>query len=379
MARAKSPRSVQQPTAETPTLPAVNRIIHGNSLEVLAGFPAHAVDLIFADPPFNINYKYDLYRDNRSAQEYVEFTHNWIAACMRVLKPTGSFYIAIGDEFVADIRKTIDAVGGHFRNWIVWHVTFGQAMQKKFSRSHFHILYFTASAQGFTFNADAVRVPSARQTTYNDRRANKSGKLPDDTWILRPQEDDRFFHPDQDTWYLPRICGTFGERQGWHNCQMPEALLERIILASSAPGQLVLDPFSGSGTTCVVAKKLGRQYVGIELSENYVRQSSARLESSPHSNGKLPFATEPPAEEAPLPASIVADLRACGYGGDPERFREAVAEVLFSAYGSWTVDDLLCHPTEALKFCEVIRAKFGKPFTEPVILKTLLKMRKRGG
>ena len=105
-------------------------------------------------------------------------------------------------------------------------------------------------------------MPSARQTTYADRRANPDGKLPDDTWVLRPQETTDRFQPDGDTWYVARVCGTFKERTG-HPCQMPEAVLERIIRVSTNPGDLVLDPFAGSGTTLAVAKKLGRRLPGL--------------------------------------------------------------------------------------------------------------------
>jgi site-specific DNA-methyltransferase (adenine-specific) len=147
---------------------------------------------------------------------------------------------------------------------------------KKFNRSHAHIFYYVVDPKRFTFNADVIRVPSARQTTYADRRANPLGKLPDDTWVLRPQEDERFFQPDTDTWYVSRVCGTFKERTG-HPCQMPEALLERIIRVASNPGDLVLDPFAGSGTTLVAAKRLGRRYLGIELSGEYADKVRKRL------------------------------------------------------------------------------------------------------
>jgi DNA modification methylase len=143
--------------------------------------------------------------------------------------------------------------------------------KRKFNRSHAHILYYVADPKHFTFNAAAVRVPSARQTTYADRRANPAGKLPDDTWVLRPQEDARCFPVDSDTWYAARVCGTFKERTP-HPCQMPEAVLERIIRVSSNSGDLVLDPFAGSGTTLAVAKRLGRRYLGIELSAEYAER-----------------------------------------------------------------------------------------------------------
>ena len=194
-----------------------------------------------------------------------------------MLKPAGSFYVAIGDEYAAETKVRLDALGLTLRNWIVWHYTFGVHCTKKFTRSHAHIFYYVVSPKHFTFNADAVRVPSARQTTYADRRANPLGRVPDDTWVLRPQEDDRFFPPDGDTWYVPRVCGTFKERVA-HPCQMPEAVLERIIKASSDPGDLVLDPFAGSGTTLAAAKRLGRRYVGVELSSEYAERARRRLE-----------------------------------------------------------------------------------------------------
>src|SRR3569832_1804129 len=147
------------------------------------------------------------------------------------------------------------------------------------AKSHTHILYFTKDEREFTFNADAVRVASARQTTYADARANPKGKLPDDTWYLRPQEvDGNNFLPDQDTWYESRLSGTFKEREGWHGCQMPVAVLDRIIKAASNPGDLVLDPFNGSGTTVVAAALQGRKYVGIDQSEAYVSYARKRLD-----------------------------------------------------------------------------------------------------
>ena len=105
----------------------------------------------------------------------------------------------------------------------------------------------------------AVRVPSARQTTYADKRANPKGKVPDDVWSFS------------------RLCGTFKERVQWHPCQMPEKVLERIISVSSNEGDLVLDPFSGSGTTCTAAALLGRRYLGIDISEKYVTESTQRI------------------------------------------------------------------------------------------------------
>jgi len=238
------------------------------------------VDLIFADPPFNIGYQYDQYDDKLEHQRYVRWTRQWMTACCRILAQHGSFWIAIGDDYAAEVRVMARRLNLVMRNWIVWYYTFGQNTRRKFCRSHTHILYFVKDAKHFIFNDSAIRVPSARQTTYNDRRANRAGRLPDDTWILRPQEMPEAFGADEDTWHFSRVCGTFKERQGFHGCQMPEKLLARIIETASNPDQLVLDPFSGSGTTAVVAAQLGRQYIGIDLSDNYVNQARERLRQS---------------------------------------------------------------------------------------------------
>src|SRR5262249_17445015 len=153
------------------------------------------VDLAFADPPFNIGYEYDQYDDRKAKAEYLAWTEKWLAAVRRVLKPTGSFYVAIGDGEAGGDKGRLGPLGPTMRNWIVWHYTFGVSCTRKFNRSHAHIFYYVADPAHFTFRADAVRVPSARQTTYADRRANPKGKLPDDTWVLRPQEEARCFPP----------------------------------------------------------------------------------------------------------------------------------------------------------------------------------------
>lgn len=254
-----------------------NEILTGDCLQMLPGLSEESVDLIFADPPFNIGYSYDVYHDRKAAADYLAWTEKWLAAVRRVLSPKGSIFVAIGDEFAAEMKIRLDACGLTMRNWIVWHYTFGVSCTKKFNRSHAHILYYVADPKRFTFNPDSIRVPSARQTTYADRRANPRGKLPDDTWVLRPQESSNHFLPQGDTWYASRVCGTFRERTA-HPCQMPEAVLERIIRVASNPNDLVLDPFAGSGTTLAVAKRLGRRFLGIELSEQYSDGIRKRLQ-----------------------------------------------------------------------------------------------------
>jgi DNA modification methylase len=237
----------------------LNKIICGDCIEVLSGAEKPFADLIFADPPFNIGYKYDKYDDQVAGDKYIDWTRKWMSACKKVLKPAGSFYIAIGDDYAANVKLIGEEIGLVMRNWIIWHYTFGQQTKDKFARSHTHIFYFVNDRKNLTFNDYAVRVPSDRQLIYDDRRANPAGKMPDDVW-----EDSR-------------VCGTFKERAGWHPCQMPESLLMRIIAVSSNQGDCVLDPFIGSGTTAVAAQKLQRNYVGIEISQDYAEKAKQRL------------------------------------------------------------------------------------------------------
>lgn len=266
----------------------VNQIVNADSIQWLNERPEGWVDLVFADPPFNIGYLYHGYDDRKKTEDYLDFSRQWMKAVHRALSPTGSFYLAIGDDYAADLcviaRREL---GFNLRNWLIWHYTFGQQPKRKFARSHTHILYFTKDEAEFTFNFDAIRVASARQTTYADARANPKGKLPDDVWFLRPQEaPEPHFAPECDTWNVSRVCGTFKEREGWHGCQMPIGVLNRIIAASSNPGDLVLDPFNGSGTTVVAAALLGRKYIGIDQSKEYVGYAQSRLDHALQSAGK---------------------------------------------------------------------------------------------
>ncbi len=238
----------------------LNKIICGDCIEWLGQIEQPFADLVFADPPFNIGYKYDKYYDKRKKENYIAWTKQWMTLCRDVLKPHGSFYIAIGDDYAANVKVIADEIGLTMRNWIIWHYTFGQQTKSKFARAHTHIFYFVKDSKNFTFNDHAVRVPSDRQLLYNDRRANPLGKIPDDVW-------------NTDS----RVCGTFNERVQWHPCQMPENLLKRIIAASSNEADCVMDPFSGSATTAAAALQMGRNYVGIEVSENYAEQSRQRL------------------------------------------------------------------------------------------------------
>lgn len=270
-----------------------NTIHHRDCIQGMNSLLPGSVDLAFADPPFNIGYDYDVYDDKKERDEYLKWSKEWIGAVHRVLKSDGTFWLAIGDEYAAELKIASQEIGFHCRSWVIWYYTFGVNCARKFTRSHAHLFYFVKDPNNFTWRGDELenRIPSARQLVYGDRRANARGRLPDDTWvlngqlgddstwILRPQDLPDGFSAQEDTWFFSRVAGTFKERAGFHGCQMPEQLLGRIIRTCSHEGETVLDPFSGSATTLAVAKKLGRQYLGFDLSREYVKQGTARLKS----------------------------------------------------------------------------------------------------
>jgi len=269
-------------------------IVHGDCVAGMLALPAGSVDLVFADPPFNIGYKYDVYQDKRESEHYLDWSREWISAVYQVLKSDGALWLAIGDEYAAELKVLSQEIGFTCRSWVVWYYTFGVNCKAKFTRSHAHLFHFVKDPNKFTFLSEEPinRIPSARQLVYNDARSNPVGRLPDDTWILRPQDLQDSFTAAEDTWYFPRVAGTFKERQGFHGCQMPEQLLGRIIRLCSRPGEVVLDPFSGSGTTLAVAKKLGRASRGFDLSPDYAKYGTARLNSI-HVGDPLDGTSEP--------------------------------------------------------------------------------------
>ncbi len=232
----------------------------GDCIPWLKAKPSGSVQLAFADPPFNIGYGYDRYDDRRTKADYLDWCEVWMGEVHRALDPTGTFWLAISDENAAELCVYAKILGFKLRNWCIWHYTFGEHLKSKFGRSKTHLLYFT-KGDSWTWNGDDIRIESERQRS-GDKRADPRGRVPSDVWTV------------------PRICGTFKERTG-HPCQMPEAILRRIVRACSNPGDKVLDPFAGSGTTLAAAAAEGRIADGCELSPEYAELARTRLDATP--------------------------------------------------------------------------------------------------
>jgi site-specific DNA-methyltransferase (adenine-specific) len=249
----------------------------GDCRDVMPELEAGSVHLAVSDPPYNIGLKYhDAYDDRQETGKFLGMLAEALGQVYRVLKPAGGLFLFMGAQLQAEALVLLKQIGFHWRNTLVWHQTFGQAQKRKFTPSWVAVHYVTKHPGEFTFNADAVRVPSARQLRYNDKRANPKGKVPDDLWVLQPDRAPGCFLPDADVWLQSRVCGTFKERVG-HVTQLPLPLVERIVTVASNPGDRILDPFAGTGTVLVAARELGRRSVGIELAQQTADIARGRL------------------------------------------------------------------------------------------------------
>lgn len=232
------------------------------------------LDLVFADPPFNWNRGYDKWNDSLSTEEYLAFTHEWIKLCSDGLRPGGALWINIPDDWAAEIvvyvKKTLKLT---MRNWCIWHYRFGQNATERFINSKVHALYFVKDGDKPAWNGRAVLEYSDRATTYFDPRTlDKKDGMPAGLRV------------PLDVWYGPyfgRVQGNSKERRNYHDNQLPEAYLHRVIAATSNESDLVLDPFLGSGTTGVMARALNRRFIGIEYSALNAANALARIESGP--------------------------------------------------------------------------------------------------
>lgn len=251
------------------------RVYVGDCREVIGRIPecrAGSVDLIFADPPFNWRRSYDEWDDAMSPEKYLEFTYAWLDLCVEALSPTGSIWVNIPDDWAAEIVVHLKGAGLDMVNWCVWHYRFGQNTMGRFINSKVHVLYFTKDAMNRTWNVEEILEPSDRATTYFDPRTQnkKVGhnglRVPMDVWYGR---------------FWGRIQGNNKERRANHDNQIPEVYLERVIRACSNEGDLVMDPFLGSGTTCTVARELRRRSIGIEYSKAGARSAFARVKEGP--------------------------------------------------------------------------------------------------
>ncbi len=238
-------------------------VVHcGDSLEILKRYPDDSIDLVFADPPYNLAKAYTIYEDEQEDAQYVAWCNSWLEEYVRILKPTGSLYALNLPRWTMYHAEFLNQ-HLYFQNWIVWDAL--SEPRGKLMPAHYGLLFYTKHLTDFTFNYDEVGQLDARYYCLRSsciRKRKAAGA------------DDR--EPLTDLWWdIHRI--KHRRDRDYHPCQLPEALMERIIRLSTNPGDVVLDAFSGTGTTAVSAVKLGRHYVAIDIDERYVNITKEKI------------------------------------------------------------------------------------------------------
>jgi len=276
----------------------LNKIIKGDCVEVLKKLPNNSVDLIFADPPYNLQLNGELWRPNQTKvdavndewdkftnfEEYDNFCKEWIKECKRVLKPNGTIWIIGSYHNIFRIGKIIQDVGLWILNDILWIKTNPMPNFKgtRFNNAHETLIWASKDKNSrYTFHYKTMKA-------FNDD--------------LQLRSD----------WYIPLCNGrervkVNGKKA--HSTQKPEALLYRIIISTSNPGDIVLDPFMGSGTTGAIAKKLGRNFIGIEKEDFYIKIANERIEKAkPYVNHTLKYPFEAKKPKVPFGNLIERDF-----------------------------------------------------------------------
>jgi len=243
----------------------INKIIQGDCLEIMRQIPDNSIDVTFADPPFNLKKRYNSYYDKHEVEEYLSWCKRWLYEMVRITKPTGSI-------FVHNIPKWLIYFGYYlneiaiFRHWITWDAM-GVPLGRTLLPNHYGILYYVKSEK-FKFYDIRMLHRRCRNCRYvlQDYGGKKIqmhpfGPLVSDVWT----DIHRIRHK---------------KRRDEHPCQLPVHLLERLLLMSSDEGDIILDPFIGTGTTAIAAKKLGRKFIGIDIDPKYVEIANKKLEET---------------------------------------------------------------------------------------------------
>lgn len=250
----------------------LNKVSQGDCLDLFKEIPENSVDITFADPPFNLNKKYNSTKDSLMVKEYLYWCEKWIKEMVRVTKPSGSIFIHNIPKWLTHYVKFLNEIA-YFKHWISWDAPTAP-MGKSLQPSHYGILFYVKDPKQTKFY----------ECRYSHKRCRKCGYLHKDYGGKKSG-----LHPFgpllSDVWTdIHRV--KHNKYRDDHPCQLPMHLIERIILMSTDESDIVLDPFSGTGTTAIAAKRLGRSYMGFEIDDEYVQISENKLLQE-ESNSKI--------------------------------------------------------------------------------------------
>ena len=239
-----------------------DNIHQGDAIEILKQYPDNSVDLVFADPPYNLAKNYNIYADGRPEEQYIAWCNGWLTEYIRILKPTGSLFVLNLPRWAIHHAHFLNQ-HLYFQNWIAWDAL--SEPRGKIMPAHYALLFYTKQRTNFTFNYDVISPIDARHYCLRASCIRQRKKASDDEKV-----------PLNDIWWdIHRI--KHRRDRDYHPCQLPEALMERIISLATNPGDIVLDAFGGVGTTPVTALKLGRRYVAIDIDPYYVQVMRDKL------------------------------------------------------------------------------------------------------
>ena len=241
----------------------INKIILGDAIEIMRQIPDDSIDVTFADPPFNLKKKYNSYYDKHEVQVYLAWCKEWLNEMVRITKPTGSIFVHNIPKWLIPFGSFLNEIA-IFRHWIAWDAM-GLPLGKTLLPNHYGILYYVKSEKFKFYDVRTLhkrcRVCEYVLQDYGGKKAqmHKFGPLVSDVWTD-----------------IHRIRHKI--RRDEHPCQLPVHLLERLLLMSTEERDIVLDPFIGTGTTAIAAKKLCRNFIGIDIDPKYVEITNRKLE-----------------------------------------------------------------------------------------------------
>lgn len=251
----------------------INKIYLGKQEKLFKRISDESIDVVFADPPFNLNKKYNSYNDNMTQEEYIKWCNKWLKEIVRVVKPTGSIFIHNIPKWAIYHASFLNNLCD-FKNWISWKTTSSPPHKTCLFPNHYSILYYAKNKNKQKFYAirkphDRCRKCNFLLKDYGGKKhlLNQFGPMIGDVWtdIFRVRHK---------------------KKRSKHPCELPVHLIERILLMSTDEGDIILDPFMGTGTTAVASKKLGRKFIGFEKDEKYYDIILDRLKNI-KSNSKI--------------------------------------------------------------------------------------------
>ena len=244
----------------------VNRVHNVDCLDLMRSMRAGSVNMVFADPPFNLKKRYASYKDNLPFDEYMSWTKEWLIEACRILRKDGSIFVYNIPKLLTYTSAMLNEIA-EFRHWIAWNSN-GQPLGKTLQPAHYGILFYTKNRDSKFYD---VRTPHKTCRSCNIYLKDYGGKE-----YLRHE----FGYQISDVWDDIHRIRHSSKRIDSHPCQLPVHLIERLILMTTDENDIVFDPFCGGGAAAVAAKQLGRRYIGTEIDEGYCVAARSRFEEA---------------------------------------------------------------------------------------------------